>query len=734
MKRTMITGASCLLIGSAGLSGAPAGGAARGELSGPFPIRGYHQHIFPDRQPMKVVHARLETLSRAGYNLVAFGMGSPAKSTIAMHEDGTITPNGCSTKELADLVAHAVDLGLEPVFEMKFIGKQLELLKGILKKHPGLVIDPRKRATVLDATYRLPDGRDAYAGASLALVDYLLSLYPADHPAKYFFLGIDEFSGDDMAELAERLGMSPAQAFAYCLNRGTDHLLAKGITPLVWGDTMLSPTLGTADHGLTLPGYRPDPRLTFRWGGAYHAIFGRSGDHGLHRMVNHLRDRDKIIVVDWHYAPSPSGEFPSVDYFQQLGFKDVWGAPWDNEVNIRQLTRYAAGRGCGGMLATAWHDAFTPEKALTLRFIIGTSAALFANPALEPAPTGPVQFTLTGMDPDSRDDEKRTGSILATERKLRFRAAIPEPIVAADARLLISAVAGSRSVTRVPLRFSRETGELTGQILLPESAATTQYQLRFSYTDAATGYVYVKEDMQGFVVTDRLPEPRPPSDPSILLEGDFRRVTPADLLAGVWLQGTCSGPLGWARARGSESSERPRPGGLDLLWLDRVWVLPSAFLNATLARGMRLHLEARMAKDFAGKDYCALFTKGSFHTGFRVLVGHDRHLLFQFAGLDPAAGGPLWVKTPPGAVPLDRWVNIDLLYRPPAEDGPGLAEVVIDGKSVVARDLARPMPPSTAIIGIGCEFGNPTLGPNGKKRPNFPGSIRKVTIRALSEE
>ena len=141
-----------------------------------------------------------------------------------------------------------------------------------------------------------------------------------------------------------------------------------------------------------------------------------------------------------------------------------------------------------------------------------------------------------------------------------------------------------------------------------------------------------------------------------------------------------------------------------------------------------------MTGGFTGNSFCALFTKGSFQTGFRVLVGQNRHLLFQLAGLDPQAGGPLWVATSPGVVPLNRWVSIDLTYVPPRNGRPGRASIEVDGHSVAAKKVSMAMPASTAIIGIGCEFSLPTMGPTGKRRPNFPGLIRRVVLRTLDEK
>ncbi len=698
--------------------------AAQPPPAKPFPVRGYHQHIFPDVQPMSAFHHRLDTLKKYGYNMAVFGMGSPGKSTITMHADGSITPNGCSTDDMRKLVQRAVDLGLEPVFEMKFIGKQIPLLREMVQKYPGLLINPKSKASVLDATFRLPDGRDAYSATTLALVDYLLGLYPKDHPAKYFFFGIDEFSAADMAALAKKLGMTPGQAFAHCVNLGTDHVLAKGVTPLVWSDTMLSPALAGEDHGLTLPGYQPDPRLASAPGGAYNAKLG------LRTMVNSLRDRDKIIVVDWHYAPSPTGEFPSMDYFQRVGFKDVWGAPWHNATNIRQFAQYAARRGCGGMIATAWSDAYTPESRLRLHFIIASSSAYFHNPAIAPPDPGPAAFTIRGRAPGSHDDEKRLGFILRGDRALEFRARVTEPITPTGGRLLITSAGRRSAPVEASLTCDPDARVLAATFDLPAPRRDAQYQVRYCYSDKATGYVYLKQDVQGFMVVDK-PPALPKLDPSVLLEGDFSKLPAARPRHTIWLAGACAGPLGVAGPR-KRTAAAPRGGALDVQWFDRVWFLPSDYLDRELCQGMRIHIEAKMTGEFAGSPYCALFTKGSFHSGFRVLVGRDRHVLFQFARLDPKSGGPLWVNTPPGALPKGEWASVDLLYVPPSGDKPGRAEVSLNGKRLATKPVARPMEPSTAPVGIGCEFTQPANGPFGKKRPNFPGLIRRVRVRRLS--
>lgn len=692
----------------------------------PFPVRGYHQHIFPERQPMAVFHERLEQLAELDYNLVVFGLGHSGAATITMYRDGTIAPNGCDTGALRALVAHAIDLGLEPVFEMKFIGKQLPLIRPLLEEHPGLVIDPENRSTVLNAAYRMPDGRDAYTATALRLIEYLLDLYPEQHAPKYFHLGIDEFDADDMATLAQTLGMTPPQAFAHCLNLGTDALLARGVTPIIWGDILLSAVLGGDEHGITLSAYRtPDPRHLVEPGRAYHGAY-KSGKVSLHTMVNHLRDRDKVIVADWHYSPSSIGEFPSVDYFLGLGFKDVWGCPWFDATNMRQFSRYAASRGCGGMIATAWNVAYLPDERLRFLHILRNSAAYFLRPGLAPPAEVFPAYEMRGREGLSVADEKRTGMVARDDLTLTFQARVADGITPRDAVLLFMPPGRGAQAIESPLTFDPATRQLRARLSLPPDVATDRvWRLGYGYTDSVSGYFVHADCPQGFVVT-HVPVQLPEVRAGTLLSGVFTDLADPGLKTTQWLAGECATILGSARSRKPGSG--PRSEALDVECFDRLWAYPSTALNQKLAQGFRIEIEAKMTGRFSGNDYCALLTKGSFHTGFRVLVRKDGVLLLQFAGL--AEGNPLWVHTK-APLPMDAWLDIVLTYRPPDEGEPGEAVICIGGVEQARQAITVAMPASSAVIGVGCEFTDPRAGPTGKRRPNFPGLVRRLRMSTL---
>ena len=723
-----------LTVAAAEPSAVPVSGSAYPEIppdavagAGPFSIRGYHQHLFPDRQPMSVFHQRLEQLAKLDYNLVVFGLGSPGVSTITMHQDGTITPNGCDTSALRQLVRHAIELGLEPVFEMKFIGKQLPLLRELVKVHPQLVIDAENPATVLNAVYRLPDGRDAYSATALRLVEYLLDLYPPDHSPKYFHFGIDEFDADDMAALAASMDMSPPQCFAHCLNLGTDFVLKRNITPIIWGDVLLSPALAGVDHGITLPGFRRDARHLQEPGGAYHGAYKSQSVH-LHTMVNFLRDRDKIIVADWHYQPSSIGEFPSVDYFLDIGFRDVWGCPWFDATNLRQFSRYAASRDCGGMVATAWNRAYSPEGNFGLQTILCNSAAYFHRPSINPPPTAETIYKIVGARGKSLADEKRTGIVVRDDLELTFRAPVGEAITPQNGLLLLSTMRQGAQVIKQTLRFDPATSELHGVVTLPADIPSTDVlQVSFGYTDSANGFLFTKHGRQGLMVVDRPPQ-LPAADHGVLLLGDFRNLPSSRSKFQFWLGGECAAPMAIVSPR--KPSSKPSADALDVEWFDRLWVQPSEHLNQALTRGMRIEIDAKLIGKLPADDWAALLTKGSFSTGFRVLVRKDGRLMLQFANLDH--GKPLAVLSA-SPLPRNEWVRVSLTYSPPNGQMPGEAVIRFNDHVEARRPVLIPMQAANALVGVGCEFTDPESGPIGKRRPNFPGLIRRLEISRLGD-
>jgi len=338
-----------------------------------------------------------------------------------------------------------------------------------------------------------------------------------------------------------------------------------------------------------------------------------------------------------------------------------------------------------------------------------------------------AQYTIKGSKGISSADEKHTGVILHNDLDLTFRATVLEKLTPKDAVLLMVSSADD-SVIEKPLLFNPEKNEVSAKFTLnPDKKKSTLFQLMYGYTDNESGFFLYKNCSQGFVLCDK-PPVMPETTQGILLQGEFAGHVPAKDWLNTWAGGECAAPVVLVAPR--KPLKQQRPGCLDTDWFDKAWVYPSDYLNHAVCDGMEIDIEAKMTGDFTGDPYCALLTKGSYHTGFRILVHNKGKLLFQLAGLDN--GKPLGVLSS-RALPKNKWVKIKLVYCPPQGDQSGEACIFIDGQEQGRRSIAAAMQPSAAVLGIGCEFRQPIGQPKVKLRPNFPGLIRSFSLSNLKK-
>ena len=271
----------------------------------------------------------------------------------------------------------------------------------------------------------------AFEGLIAPAIDTYLSLFETA-PA-YFLLAIDE---TDVKVLDYYADVSPnysnaAEVYADMINRASEYLLSKNITPVIWGDMLLSSRLGNQDllhagcqHNVKGWG-EYDHRFTHRApynyiglsngghtteSGRYHAEYnitkdkdgnwctGPAGPTSVLDAINYLKYRNNTIVVDWHYFsfahvdPDNEGSFdilyPSVDYFQRMGFADVWGATWYEEEAIKIFSRYNRDRMGGGMMATIFdlpnNYSWSRVGQHLFEPTLYNSAVYFINPDFEP--------------------------------------------------------------------------------------------------------------------------------------------------------------------------------------------------------------------------------------------------------------------------------------------------------------------------------------------------------------
>jgi hypothetical protein len=287
--------------------------------------------------------------------------------------DAVNSPKG--DRAMSKLVDYIVDdLKLEVIPEIKLMGKSIRKTFGrkFVKEHQKLFV-----GEVLDP-YAQYKGKPAFESLMIPLLNDKIKLF---RNPKYFHLGYDEYKTDDMKKIAERHGKTLCDVWAGTLNRAVDYLLARNITPIIWGDMLLSQRLAEANNPV---GYPPDKR--FKTASGMHSIFPPNSKLRTDVLgcVKKIRNRGKIIVGDWHYGTgNAEGKYPSVDYLQWLGFKEVVPTTWGNPVNMQRFSQYARKRGCRIMIASIWHYFRHSQVRHLLWPTVDNNIIFFNNPDRE---------------------------------------------------------------------------------------------------------------------------------------------------------------------------------------------------------------------------------------------------------------------------------------------------------------------------------------------------------------
>ncbi|OGV35301.1 MAG: hypothetical protein A2020_06160 [Lentisphaerae bacterium GWF2_45_14] len=260
------------------------------------------------------------------------------------------------------------DLGLKVIPEFKLLGKSQKTYGAkFVKDHPdlfvGQVIDP----------YAKYEGKPAFDSLIIPMVDEHIKLF--DNP-EYFMLGWDEYDTDNIKKIADRNGKTISEVWAGTLNRVNDYLLSKNITPIIFGDQLISKQLAKEGNPA---GYPADKR--FENYSAMHGIYPPQSKTDMIEFVKDIKNRDKIIMADWHYENEK--EYPSIDYFKWLGFKEVIPVTWGNDGNMKYFSKYAADKGSTKMMASVWHYSYHPAVRHLLWPTVDNSIIYFNNPDME---------------------------------------------------------------------------------------------------------------------------------------------------------------------------------------------------------------------------------------------------------------------------------------------------------------------------------------------------------------
>jgi hypothetical protein len=232
-------------------------------------------------------------------------------------------------------------LGMKVVPTMYLLGKCKESLGKAFVRDPenaGLLV-----GDILDpyADYK---GKPALESLIFPLMDKFIAVY--GNP-EYFHLGWDEYATDEIAAIAAKHQKTVSEVWAGTLNRVCEYLLAKGITPIIWGDQLLSPRLATGDNPVGYPGDKGFLTLT-----SMHSRYPDAAKTDLLEFVKDIKNRDKIIVGDWHYRDE--SDYPSLAYLKWLGFKDVIPTTKAREYNMKMFSAAADRLGFKRKMASLW--------------------------------------------------------------------------------------------------------------------------------------------------------------------------------------------------------------------------------------------------------------------------------------------------------------------------------------------------------------------------------------------
>lgn len=140
-------------------------------------------------------------------------------------------------------------------------------------------------------------------------------------------IGCDEVF--DIGKCPSCTSSSTAELFAGWVNALTDHLKARGVRTLMWGDRLLN----GAETGY----------------GSWEA-----SENGTDKAIATV-SKD-ILICDWHYDSME--KYPSVDIFAKAGFK-MLVCPWRYVDNARKFFDYAVSHDHGnieGIMLTTWYS------------------------------------------------------------------------------------------------------------------------------------------------------------------------------------------------------------------------------------------------------------------------------------------------------------------------------------------------------------------------------------------
>ncbi len=702
---------------------------AKSFVASPFEVRAFHLS-FRDFKDLAFYKSQVDNVATYGYNTLILNPGGMSTAGYSVEKIGELTFSGKWEKgQFAELLAYGREKGLEVIVEVKGIGKHGAIIgKGLQAKYPGLVIR-HKANGILNPVFRFPDGRDAYDTVAWPMIDNFIAEY-GDVPPRYMLIGIDEVPVPDLAACAEKLDTTVDRLFADLINRYTDYLLAKGITPILWGDMFLSLKLGKPGHGIH--GFKHDPRINTKLNAfVAHASYKvkRGQTWSVVTSMNYIKNRDKIIMGDWQYGNGTVGGYPSIDYFQKMGFKDVWGATWLQNSAIQALAKYTADRGCRGIIATSWHTAFSPKVLHYYPEILRNSAVYQHDPHFIP-PTSPVvhkKLTANGAASQASTEKKR-GIFTAPFDTLTFEAELDGSVAIQEAQLLIREEQTQRYKTLVmPLTVDKNSRRLTGTLkwakAIPEQPEFYSTVLRL--VCAGNGYLIDKRQPGDFYVASELsPVIKSSAKGQPWIAMDFSKLSGSDAESGLYrFTGKHAQPLYLKR----NDKKNGTGMGLNAQAFDYTYMAVNPSLwGEVVKQGLRLSVRLYIKEDIADKrKSTSIVSWGTHRSGIRVLLSGHRRVRIQ---IGMPGRYETFVLDAERRLPLKRWLNLEIAVEPQTAGKNRMVTMFVNGKKrVSSRMSGNLLSFNGSMLMAASEF----VGLASRKNiwGHFPGYIEKIELK-----
>lgn len=284
-------------------------------------IRGAEIRDWPD-YPIRAVHVVLDSHSDVFHTALIDRIFSRFKFNMLIAASGYVrwesAPNiwhagGATKAQAATVIAAAREHLIEPVPLIPTLG------------HVGWLFHNDQNLDLMEMPAELAPARFAYNPLNPRVYDVVLPVMDeaiALFRPRFLHIGRDEVRNVvpfPWSEEGRRLGFG--EMFARDTLRLYDHLRARGVGTMMWGDVLLT-------------------------------------NEFVPEMARLPRD---IVMVDWQYHAA--ARYPSLDRLRAWGFP-VLAATWHSHDNIASLSRDARRAGASGMVRTTWTGYFGNRGAL----------------------------------------------------------------------------------------------------------------------------------------------------------------------------------------------------------------------------------------------------------------------------------------------------------------------------------------------------------------------------------